>query len=176
MKHLKNLKVFDEAAPELMKMLVRLTKPPNSHTLGTTNLADAVPFPYLESFMIRGANIILSKKNLSRYGPHTQNYTVTFQDIMEWLQQRSALGAPPIKEILFKDCGGFSSKVKELFEKLRKLFGVENIVQKGCRPEADDLDGTVTALVDSHSGEDSDEGICNACFEFPCEGECEICI
>lgn len=122
---------------------------------------------------MREASVILNKKNLSIYGPNTQAAILTFQDILEWTQRRSALGAPKLREIVFEHCGGFSPKVKLLFEKLRKLGGAENVVQKMCTAEVDDLDGLDSDDYEDWD-EDDDQGVCNACLEFPCEGECEI--
>jgi hypothetical protein len=168
LKQLKNFEVSGEAVPQVMKALIRLTTSPASNI----NFANTVPFPYLEKLMVYGVNIILNNKNLSRYGSYTRGTTVTFQDIMKWLQQRSALGVPQIKEIAFKDCSGFTSKVKELFGKLGKRFGVANVVQTACIEEIEDLDGSIYNNYDSDG--DRDDDLCNACLHLSCEGECEI--
>ncbi|KAH6901500.1 hypothetical protein BKA70DRAFT_1308840 [Coprinopsis sp. MPI-PUGE-AT-0042] len=186
MKRVKNLKLFDESVQEFIKALTHLTRIAGSPP-GLTNFADTVPLPYLETLMIRRANIILSSKNLSRYGPNTQAMTVTFQDLVEWMQKRRVLGASKLKEVTFKDCGGFSQKVKELLQKLQELGAVENLKRMICRVEVDDFDARSESEEADEDEDDCDEGfcyasgdsdddVCNACLEPGCEGECEIYI
>ncbi|KAH6905230.1 hypothetical protein BKA70DRAFT_509313 [Coprinopsis sp. MPI-PUGE-AT-0042] len=183
MKRVKNLKLFDESAQEFIKALTHLTKLAGSHP-GLTNLAYTAPLPSLETLMIRRANVILTNKNLSRYGPNTQTMTVTFQDLVDWMQQRRVLGAPKLKEVAFKDCGGFSPKLKELFQKLQELGAVENLKRRVCRVELDDFDPRSESEEDEddcddgfcYASGDNDDDVCSACLEPGCEGECEIYI
>ncbi|KAH6905224.1 hypothetical protein BKA70DRAFT_1293759 [Coprinopsis sp. MPI-PUGE-AT-0042] len=185
MKRVKTLNVLGEAGRELIKALAHHTMPPGSRT-GSTTVADAVPLPYLETLTIGEANILLSNKSVSTYGPNTQASIVTFRDIVQWIQQRHVSGAPKLKQVTFKDCYGFSPKVQELFQKLQKLNGAENLSQERCSAEVEDLDAESEEEEEDEDEDDyyegygyngnpylSDDGVCNACLEPGCEGECE---
>ncbi|KAH6901493.1 hypothetical protein BKA70DRAFT_1157706 [Coprinopsis sp. MPI-PUGE-AT-0042] len=185
MKRVKTLNLSGEAAREFTKALTHHTKQPGSHS-GSTSFTDTVPLPYLDTLIITGANVLLTNKNTSTYGPNTQASIVTLRDIIQWMQRRQVLGAPKLKQVAFKDCYGFSPKVQELFQKLQKLDGAENLSQERCMAEVEDLDAESDSEEEDEDEDDyydgygyngnpylSDDGVCNACLEPGCEGECE---
>lgn len=184
MRRLKTLSLFGEPAREFLKALMHHTAPPAK--TGSTNRKDTLPLPYLESLTISGANILLTNKDESKYGPCTQTIIVALRDLVQWIQQRLASGAPKLKQLVFKECGGFSPKVEELVQKLQKAGVAKTVKQEECAAEVQDLDAESDSDDDDDEDSDdyyegygyhdnpylSDDGVCNGCLEFGCEGEC----